>query len=142
MKNFWKQIIKSTAIIVVRRWSETLKNNKTSALVPLELRTFQSESEPKCASWKRTSKSQVGVLAVLFFSLSGISVVSHAFLQLERIAEKRNRQNEPLEKNKTSNSQLSVLVSSALRERAPQKQSVLDAMITRKEVKNVDVQSS
>lgn len=125
----------------MRRRSETLKNNKTSALVPLELHTFQSESEPKCASWKRTSKSPVGVLAVLFFSLSGISVVSHAFLQ-ERIAEKRNRQNEPLEKNKTSNSQLSVLVPSALRERAPQKQSVLDAMITRKEVKNVDVQSS
>ena len=34
------------------------------------------------------------------------------------------------------------LVSSALRGCAPQKKSVLDAMITRKEVKNVDVQSS
>ena len=40
---------------------------------------------------------------------------------------------------KTSNSQLGVLGFERVR---PTKKSVLDAMITRKEVKNVDVQSS
>ena len=42
-------------------------------------------------------------------------------------------------KKKTSNSQLGVLGFERVR---PTKKSVLDAMITRKEVKNVDVQSS
>ena len=44
-----------------------------------------------------------------------------------------------LKKKKTSNSQLGVLGFERVR---PTKKSVLDAMITRKEVKNVDVQSS
>ena len=44
-----------------------------------------------------------------------------------------------LKKKKTSSSQLGVLGFERVR---PTKKSVLDAMITRKEVKNVDVQSS